>query len=82
MWWSSFTGSRGQERYECYVKFEEVQLSVEEFFQLLDYTAISIKVVGENGECQYRTEVTRLKGTVITLFDKQNFIGCVHLALK
>ena len=57
MWWSSFTGSRGQERYERYVKFEQVQLSVEELFQLLDYTAISIKVVGENGEC--RTEVTR-----------------------
>ena len=57
MWWSSFTGSRGQERYERYVKFEQVQLSVEEFFQLLDYTAISIKVVGENGEC--RTEVTQ-----------------------
>ena len=31
-----------------------------------------------NGEC--RTEVARPKGTVVTLFDMQNFISCVHLA--
>ena len=31
-----------------------------------------------NGECL--TEVARLKGTVVTLFDKKNFIRCVHLA--
>ena len=33
-----------------------------------------------NGEC--RTEVARPKGTVVTLFEMQNFISCVHLAWK
>ena len=31
-----------------------------------------------NGEC--RTEVARPKGTVLTLFDMQNFISYIHLA--
>ena len=31
-----------------------------------------------NGEC--RTEVARPKETVVTVFDMQNFISCVHLA--
>ena len=43
----------------------------------LSYTA-SKKVVGGNGEC--RAEVTRPKGTVVTLFDMQNFTSSFHVA--
>ena len=34
----------------------------------------------ENGECP--TELARPKRTVVTLFDMQNFISCIHLAGK
>ena len=34
----------------------------------------------ENGECP--TEFARPKRTVVTLFDMQNFISCIHLAGK
>ena len=53
------------------------------YIPLILFTAISKKVVGENGERgECRTEVAWPKGTVVTLFEMQNFISCVHLAWK
>ena len=70
-----------QARNQCEYVISVLRTSHQEQPRYIPLTAISKKVVGENGERgEFRTEVARPKGTVVTLFEMQNFISRVHLA--